>query len=128
MALERWAATVMWAYAAGFGLATIPVARYLLVNGRLPMFLNLFPAFGGPWSTRTQPTTFVALLGLFFLVALLVAGGAWLLWNGNRSGGIVALALIPIEAIFWYGFALPIPPVLAAIRVVLVIAGWKALS
>ncbi len=128
MTLERWTAIVMWAYAAGFGLATIPVARYLLLNGRLPMFLNLFPAFGGPWSRSIQPGAFVALLGIFFVVTLLVAAGAWMLWNGNRMGGIAALALIPIEAIFWYGFALPIPPVLGLIRVVMVIAGWKALS
>lgn len=128
MALERGAAIVMWAYAAGFGLATIPVAQHLLVNGRLPMFLNFFPAFGGPWSTRLQPPAFVSVLGIFFVVTLLVATGAWMLWNGNRMRGIAALTLIPIEAIFWYGFALPIPPVLALVRVVLVIAGWKALS
>ncbi len=128
MSFERWAAIVMWAYAGGFGLATIPVARHLLVHDRLPRFFNLFAMYGGPWSARTQPPTFVAILGLFLVLTVLVAGGAWLLWNGNRTGGMLALALIPIEAIFWYGFALPIPPVLAVIRVVLVIAGWKALS
>ena len=79
MPIERWAAIVMWTYAAGFGLATIPVARYLLVHGRLPMFLNLFPTYGGPWSARLQPGAFIALLGSFFVVALLVAAGAWML-------------------------------------------------
>jgi hypothetical protein len=37
---------------------------------------------------------------------------------------VLAVATIPREALFWYGFALPIPPLLALIRVVLVIAAW----
>lgn len=34
------------------------------------------------------------------------------------------LALIPIEAVFWLGFALPIPWLLAAARTALVVASW----
>jgi hypothetical protein len=31
-----------------------------------------------------------------------------------------------VEALFWYGFALPIPPLLTLVRVVLVIAASNA--
>ena len=48
MKSERIAAGLTWAYAAAFGVPAIPVAAYLLKNGRLPIFLDLFPMYGGP--------------------------------------------------------------------------------
>ena len=47
-----------------------------------------------------------------FLVVTLVA--AWLMWNGSKVGAIVGLALLPLEAVFWIGFALPVPWVCSA--------------
>lgn len=37
------------------------------------------------------------------------------------------VALLPVEIGFWIGFALPIPPVLALVRLLLLVAGWSAL-
>jgi hypothetical protein len=37
-----------------------------------------------------------------------VAGAAWLVWKGSRVGGVLAMVLLPVEAVFWIGFALPI--------------------
>ena len=34
------------------------------------------------------------------------------------------LALMPIEAVFWLGFALPLPWLIAAARTLLIIATW----
>jgi hypothetical protein len=42
-------------------------------------------------------------------------------------GALLQLGLLPVEAAFWYGFAIPIPPVLAAIRLVLVVLAWSRL-
>jgi hypothetical protein len=36
--------------------------------------------------------------------------------------------LLPVEAAFWYGFALPIPPLLAIVRVVLTAFAWQGLE
>jgi len=124
----RAAAIVSWVYAAGFGLSAIPVAVYLRQRGRLPTFFDMFEMYGGPWSARVSNGTFELLLIGFLVLMLIVAWFAWLVWNGSRTGAILALATIPIEAVFWFGFALPIPWLLGAARVALLLLGWKALS
>ena len=124
----RATAIVMWAYAAGFGLSTIPVALYVQQRGRLPSFFGLFDMYGGPWSARLSDDEFVLRLIAFLVVMLVVGWAAWLVWNGSKAGAVLSLALLPIEAVFWLGFALPIPWLLGAARVVLLLVGWKSLS
>jgi hypothetical protein len=55
------------------------------------------------------------------------AWAGWLLWNGQRSGALLQFGLLPVEAVCWYGFALPIPPILALARVILVALAWPRL-
>src|SRR5688572_18845919 len=124
----RAAAIVMWVYAAGFGLSTIPVGIYVKQRGRLPSFFGLFDMYGGPWSARLSDDAFVLRLIAFLVVTLLVAWAAWLVWNGSKAGAVLGLALVPIEVFFWLGFALPIPWLLGAARVVLLLLDWKSLS
>ena len=71
---------------------------------------------------------FVLLLAASFGLGIAQAWAGWLLWNGERLGGLVQFGLLPIEATFWYGFELPIPPVLAIARVVLVAVAWSGLA
>ncbi len=126
MTALRGAAITMWCYAAGFGLATIPVAIYLKQRGRLPMFFGLFETYGGPWSARLLDDAFVLRLMAFLALMLVVAFAGWLTWNGSKVGAVFSLAILPIEAIFWVGFALPIPWLFGVARLVLVIAGLRA--
>lgn len=128
MTATRAAAIVTWVYAAGFGIAAIPVAIFLARRGRLPNFLGLFESYGGPWSARFSDGAFIALLLAFFIVTGVAAWSAWLLWNGSKTGAVINLILLPVEAIFWFGFALPIPWVVGVARVVLVLAGWTSLA
>jgi hypothetical protein len=128
MSQARIAAVLLtWVYAAGFGISTIPVAVYLAQRGTLPTFFGLFEMYGGPWSSRFSHRTFVWLLIAFLIVAVAVAGAAWLVWKGSRIGGILALLLLPVEAVFWIGFALPIPWVLGALRAALLVLAWRSL-
>jgi hypothetical protein len=127
MGFARGAAVVMWSYAAGFGLPAVPVAVYRLRRGHLPMFLDLFPMYGGPWSARVGGGTFAWLLGAFLAVTAVVAVAAGLLWTGSRTGAVLCLALLPVEAVFWLGFALPIPWILGVVRVVLIAVAWRSL-
>jgi hypothetical protein len=124
----RIVAVLTWIYAGGFGLATIPVATILRRRGRLPVFAGLFETFGGPWSARHQPKTFTLLLVAFLIVTLVAAWAAWLVWNGSKAGATLMLVLLPIEAIFWVGFALPIPWLFGVARVVFLALAWKSLS
>ena len=124
----RIAAVLTWAYSAGFGFSTVPVAMYLLRHGRLPVFAGLFESYGGPWSARLQQRTFIVLLMAFLVVTLVAAWAALLLWNGSKAGAVLALVLLPIEAVFWVGFALPIPWLIGVARVAYVAVAWKALG
>jgi hypothetical protein len=121
------AAVITWIYAAGFGLSTIPVALYLRERGELPTFFDLFEMYGGPWSARVTDAMFVLLLMAFLVVCAIAGWMGWLLWGGSRLGAILSVALLPIEAIFWIGFALPIPWLLGLARVILIALAWKSL-
>ena len=127
MSQARIAAVLTGVYAAGFGISTIPVALYLAQRGTLPTFFGLFEMYGGPWSSRFSYRTFVWLLIAFLIVAVAVAWAAWLVWKGSRIGGILALVLLPVEAVFWIGFALPIPWILGALRAILLVLAWRSL-
>jgi hypothetical protein len=128
MIFARIDAVVTWVYAVGFGLPAIPIAIYHLNTGRLPMFLNLFPMYGGRWSGRFSPTVFAALLVAFFLILLVTAFAAWLVWQGLRVGAVLSLALLAVEVVFWIGFDLPIPWVVGIARVVLLLLAWNSLG
>jgi hypothetical protein len=120
-------AVLTWVYAAGFGLPAVPVSIYLLRRGSLPWFGDLFPMYGGPWSGRLRDDQFVGLLLSYFGLMALVAWAAGRVRHGSRRGAVVSAGLLPVEAVFWLGFALPIPWVLGAARVALLVAAWRRL-
>jgi hypothetical protein len=122
------AAGLTWIYAAAFGIPAIPVAIHLSQRGTLPEFMDLFQMYGGPWSSRFSDKTLVVLLIVFLVVTLVAAWSAWLVWKGTKAGAGLNLALLPIEAVFWLGFALPIPWLIGAARAVLVAVAWKSLG
>ena len=124
----RGAAVVTWVYVAAFGAPTIPIAAYVAQNGRLPSFLDAFTMYGGPWAVPFAEGRVLLLLTGFLMVTLAAAWAAWLVWNGSKPGGVLALALLPAEAAFWYGFALPLPWLLGLTRVMLLVAAWTSLS
>lgn len=118
---------LMWLVAAAFGIPAPFVAAHLLRERTLPTFIGLFPMYGGGLFDRFSPEIFAALLGLFTILCALEAYAAWLLWNGEQLGGLITLALLPIELVFWAGFAVPIPPLIAVGRLGLLAVGWSAL-
>ena len=111
----RIAAVLTWIYAAAFGVPAVPVSVYLLQHGEVPMFMDLFPMYGGPWDV-IEDGAFVALLMGLLVVILAAAWVAWLAWKGVRAGVVLGLALLPVEAVFWFGFALPFPWLFGAAR------------
>lgn len=122
----RAAAILLWFTALGFGIFCLPAIGNLLAGRSIPYVLG-FPAYGeGPFERIGIPTT-VPLLAAFLLVCILEGLAGWLLWHGDKSGAVLALALVPVGAIFWWGFALPIPPIVALVRTVLIVLGWQSL-
>jgi hypothetical protein len=121
-------AVLTWVYAVGFGLPAVPVSVYLLRHGSLPWFGNLFPMYGGPWSGRLRDEQFVVLLLGYLGLTAFVAGSAGRVRHGSRRGAVVSAGLLPIEAVFWLGFALPVPWIVGAARVALLTAAWRRLG
>jgi hypothetical protein len=86
-----------------------------------------FPAYGdGPFERHGIHST-VPLLSAFLAVCILHGVAGWLLWGGNRAGAYLALLTVPLGAGFWWGFALPFPPLFALGWSILVLAGWSSL-
>jgi hypothetical protein len=123
----RGAALLTWLYAANFGIPAIPVAIYLNQHGTLPWFGDYFPMYAGPWFYRLTIGEFTATLMASLVIALIATWTAALMWRGSRRGTLAHLALLPVEALFWYGFALPFPWLIGLARVTLIAMSWRAL-
>ena len=123
----RVAAVLLWVSALGLGSPCLMAIRNLLVGRGIPIVLG-FPAYGsGPFERHGLPTT-VALLSGFLLVCLLEGAAGGLLWSGLRRGALLAVFLLIPGGLYWWGFALPYPPILALLRTVLILFSWSGLK
>lgn len=120
-------AVLTWVYAAGFSVPAVPVSVYLWQRGSLPWFGDLFPMYAGPWSGGLPAGPLVALLLGYLVLTVVVARAAGRVRQGSRRGAVISVVLLPVEAVFWVGFALPIPWVIGAARVALLAAAWPRL-
>lgn len=126
LTLLRIAAGLHWFVAIGFGVFCLPAIRNVAIGRDVPFVMG-FPAYGqGPFE-RIGLNSTVPLLAGFLLVCILEAIAGILLWQGLMSGAILALVLLIPGGIYWWGFALPIPPILAIIWTILILLGWTAL-
>lgn len=123
----RIAAALLWTTAVGFGVFCIPAIRSLWLGRGVPVVMG-FPAYGhGPFERVGIASTPVLVSG-FLVVCILEAVAAWLLWGGHRAGAILAIVVLPAGAVYWWGFALPFPPIIAVVRTILILANWRALG
>jgi hypothetical protein len=128
MTRSRAAAVVTWAYAGMFGVPAVPVAVFVAKKGRLPSLWGLFDMYAGPWSSRFADDRVIVLLVVYSGVVLAAVVSGWLLWRMRRAGAVLNLGLLPVEAAFWLGFALPVPWLCGIGRVALVCLAWRELS
>jgi hypothetical protein len=122
----RIASLCAWGIGLGFALPAPWVIRRLLASGNLPMLLG-FRAYGGGPFERLGPRAMIALLLPFMLACAFECAAGLLLWGNHRSGAILALVMLPICAVFWWGFALPFPPLFALVRTALILLAWTSL-
>lgn len=104
----------------GFGVPCIPGIRHFAQTGQVWTFLG-FPTYGqGPFERLGIPTSVPLLVAfLAVCVAEVVVGVA--IWVEAPGAKVVALALLPVELVFWFGFALPLGPPLGIARTVLLL-------
>ena len=55
-----------------------------------------------------------------------VLAGVWL-WRGLKQGALLGVVLSAVNAVFWVGFALPIPLIGGPLRILLLMLGWRSL-
>ena len=130
---ERWrrgalrvAAVALVVDGLGFGVfVPLPIAS-LARGGDIPSVLG-FPTYGGGPLEVYVPTSVPLLVG-FGVVCLLQVVAGVLVWRRRPAGATLALVSVALGAIFWWGFALPVGPVLGVLAVVGVLAGWPALG
>jgi hypothetical protein len=114
------AAVLSWIVGVGFGLPCVYGIWYLATRGEVWTFLG-FPTYGtGPF-TRIGIETTVPLLVAYLVVCVAEVVAGWLLWQQPDAGVWVALALLPVELVFWIGFALPWGLVLGVARTVVIL-------
>ena len=124
--MTKLAAVLSWLLGLGFGLPCVYAIWFLADRGRVWTFLG-FPTYSqGPFEDIGLATT-VPLLVAFLLVCVAEVVVGWLLWQRRRAGGVLALALLPLEFAFWIGFALPLGPVVGLARTVLLAMAWSSL-
>lgn len=105
----------------GFGLPGAYGVCYFDRHGEVWTFLG-FPTYGGgPFVRWGLPTSSTLLLGFVAVCAAEVVVGV-LLWRDTTLAPWLALALLPVELVFWIGFMLPFGPLLGAARTALVVA------
>jgi hypothetical protein len=111
----------------GFGLPGL-YAIWNMIQGRGIAYVMGYPTYGGGTFEHFGIKTTIPLLVAFVLVCAIECVAGWMLWNGNRGGAVLALALLPIELTFWIGFSLPFGPLLAVARTVLILIAWTSLN
>lgn len=105
----------------GFGLPGAYGAWYYARHGEVWTFLG-FPTYGdGPFEGWGLTTSVALLFGFVAVCAAEVVVGV-LLWRDATTAPWLAMALLPVELVFWIGFALPFGPLLGLARTALVIA------
>jgi hypothetical protein len=62
----------------------------------------------------------IALLLVYSVLVLAAVLSGWLLWRERKAGAVLNLGLLPMEAVFWIGFALPVPWLFGIARLALV--------
>jgi hypothetical protein len=121
--LDRAAAVEAALLGVGFGIPAI-VGIVSLASGRGIWRLFGLPVYGeGPFEDVGLRTT-VPLLAGFLAVCVAECVTAVLLWRRPAPGRVLAIAILPFELVFWFGFSLPFGPPAAVIRTALVIGAW----
>jgi hypothetical protein len=106
-------------------VGTVPTRYYAFSQGHLPTFGSI-RLMGGPFEKLGIEALIVAGIGYIIVSALKILAAYWL-WNSRRDGAVIELILLGLSAIFWYGFALPLGPLLGIIQGVLLAPAWGSL-
>ncbi len=107
-------------------VGVIPTLYYAFSRGRLPT-LGGITLLGGPFEKLGLNVLIVAGIGYVIVSALKILAAYWI-WGSRMDGAVFEVILLGLSAIFWYGFALPLGPVIGVVQVILLALTWGTLS
>ena len=123
----RVASVLLWISTLGLGVPCLMAINNLSRGQGIPYVFG-FPAYGGGGFERHGFATSIPILIGFLIVCLTEGYAGWLLWNGHKAGGLLALLLLIPGALYWWGFDLPYPPIAAIIRTIVILLNWAQLT
>ena len=106
-------------------VGVVPTLYYTFSRGRLPI-LGGITLLGGPIERLGLDALIVSGIGYLIVSALKILAAYWL-WGSRMDGAVLELILLGLSVIFWYGFALPLGPLLGVIQVILLALAWGTL-
>lgn len=120
------ASICLWFAGLGFGLPCL-YGIWSMLKGKGIAYVLGFPAYGnGPFEKMGIPTSLPLFAG-FLLVCALECVAGWGLWNHDKGSAFLSFAIIPVELLFYIGFALPFGPPFIVLRLVMMYLSWSSL-
>jgi hypothetical protein len=111
---------------ASWTLGAVPTLYYAFIYHALPTIWGI-RLLGGPFEQLGLEVLIVAGL-MFVVVSALKLLAAYWIWNTRNDGAILAVIMMGVSTVFWYGFALPLGPIEGALELVLIALTWKRLN
>ena len=109
-----------------WGVGVVPTLYYAFTYKILPTVAGI-RLLAGPFESLGIDALIVAGIVFVSFSSLKVLAAYWL-WHCRKDGAVLGLVLLWPSAIFWYGFALPLGPLLGIAELVLLIAVWRTLD
>ena len=109
-----------------WGVGVVPTLYYTFEYRTLPTVFGI-RLMGGPFESLGIDALIVAGIVFVSVSALKVLAAYWL-WHCRKDGAVLGLVLLWPSAIFWYGFALPLGPLLGIAEIVLLVLVWRTLG
>jgi hypothetical protein len=103
-----------------------PTLYYAFNHRALPTLAGI-RLMGGPFEQLGLDALIVAGIGYIIVSGLKILAAYWL-WGARMDGAVLELILLGLSAIFWYGFALPLGPLLGVVQVILLALVWGTLG
>lgn len=106
-------------------IGVIPTLSYAFAHRTLPTVGGI-RLMGGPFEALGIEALIVAGIVYVVVSGLKIMAAYWL-WNSRMDGAVLGLILLGLSTVFWYGFALPLGPLLGIPQVVLLALVWRTL-
>jgi hypothetical protein len=107
-------------------IGVIPTLYFAFTHRALPSIGGI-RLMGGPFEALEIEAFIVAGM-MYVVVSAPKFMVAYWLWNSRLDGAVLGLILLGLSTIFWYGFALPLGPLLGIAELVLLALVWKSLG